>query len=125
MEDLQLRLSLLIVKLSYEFRERKPCSETSYRHTLATLLKLAESLKSSSPHTELCDDFVDRVAQALQSKDQTIFRVGVVAANSLDTVLDLNSLLRLFKPEQHAAVKEWQEALFVPRARKQVGRRFF
>ena len=128
MDELQLRLSLLIVKLSYEFRERKPCSETSYRHTLSTLLKCSESLQPSTKHNELSVDFVDKVAQALQSKNTTIFRAGVVAANSLDTVLNLDSLLRLFKPEEHEAVKEWQKSLFVvpdkKQPRNQVGRRF-
>ena len=114
MEDSKVRLDLLILKLSAEFNEQRPLSQQSFVQTFRTLKKIRGELKPS-PELRLAPDFLTKVAEALNSKEDPVLkRLGLVAVNSLDSLLNVDQLLRNFGKPDHPRVIAWRESLLLP-----------
>ena len=113
MDELQVRLDLLILKLSLEFREGKPLSKQSFVQTYRTLKLLRSELKPSSlPKVDFVSDYLRKVAKALESHDPVLKRLGSLSVNSLDTLLNTDHLLRNFTdPGVHEKIIAWRDTL--------------
>lgn len=113
MEDSQVRLDLLILKLSSEFKSQRPVSVQSYQQTIQTLLKVRKGLQRSS-ELAIKPEFLSVVKGALESDDPVLKRAGLLTATSLNTFLDEQTFLNNFATaDQKDRAKQWRQALLL------------
>lgn len=121
MQDLQLRLDLLILKLSLEFKSQRPTSVQSYQQTVNTLLKVRKGLQQSV-ELAIKPNFLSAVKEALESDDPVLKRAGLLTATSLNTFLDKQTFLNNFATDQKERAQQWRQELLLLSSKTQDNR---